>query len=786
MNTHFFKTAFRFVRRNKVFTAINMVGLSLALTVSFIILLYVINELSYNRFLKNNDKLYRVTLFNKAFDTHDTGTPYVFATGLTETLPQIDKVVRTRRVRKFSIKRNEEWLDVNEAIASEPDIFPLFEIDLHGESKECLNGMNTIVLSYDLANKIFADKDPLGQEVTCLINGEEQLMVVKGLYKNLPVNSSFQSDCFIDIQWTVNSINKAYEPYGMTNVEQQWDFPFWGTWVLLKSNVDVAQFQKTLAETTFGNKDQLVFGIQSYKDAYLYSDVWGGRRVGNLQNIKIFSSIALLILLAASFNYVILSTVISTTRSKEIAIRKTIGATKANTSIQIFGESVLMAFMSLPLAVVFMMVFKPFAEKLFQTDLTIIQSNIALYLMAYVGITLMIGIISGSYLNFYLARLNVIDILKNKRIARRKPIFRNALVLFQLVVFSVLISSMLVIRTQYQYGLNYNSGYEKDNIIVLDIGEGLKDYQILLDRLRTNPNVLCAGGTYFSLPMDPRMSSMYPSFEDESVSVKVDGMAVDYDFIEAMGLLVKEGRSFSKESGNDLQNAVILNEKAVQMLGIHDPVGKKLLDKTIIGVIKDFNLYSLRDAIPPLTIEIVDSYLNQIAIRYRENSLPLLLPFIKEQWNKLGEDRPFSYSTINDITASLYTDEQNLNSIVSIFSLVALFITALGLFGLILFVGKQHTKEIGIRKVMGCSRASIIYLFMTKNIQLATVSIIISIPLTFYFMTDWLNNFQYKINFPWWVFMVAFVALIVVVVSTIFYHSYKASSANPVDALRYE
>jgi putative ABC transport system permease protein len=295
-----------------------------------------------------------------------------------------------------------------------------------------------------------------------------------------------------------------------------------------------------------------------------------------------------------------------------------------------------------------------------------------------------------------------------------------------------------------------------------------------------------AAGVMNGLPMQGSMSTMYSNFRNPETKIKVEGLAVDYNFITTMGIPVLKGREFSEEFGSDLTQSVILNEAAVKALGITDPIGQKLGESNIIGVVKDFNLHSLHTDIPPLSIHMTDKYIQQVAVHYRTGMMNNLLPFIESEWKKAAPDRPFRYSTIESLIASLYSSEKNLSTIVSIFALFTLLIAAFGLFGLVLFVSKSRTKEIGIKKVFGSSGKAIIRSFLRSNLLLVFISSLISIPVTIYFMNRWLNNFVFKTSISPWVFIVSFVVSALVVTTTVFFHSYKASRTNPVEALRYE
>jgi putative ABC transport system permease protein len=295
-----------------------------------------------------------------------------------------------------------------------------------------------------------------------------------------------------------------------------------------------------------------------------------------------------------------------------------------------------------------------------------------------------------------------------------------------------------------------------------------------------------AAGTMEGLPMRSSMSSMISNFKDKENKVKVEGLAIDYNFLKTMGISITEGRDFSEEFGSDMSKSVILNESAIKQLDITNPIGKMMGNTEIIGVIKDFNLHSIHTEIPPMMITMTDRYIEQVAIRYKPGSLQGLLPFLEKEWKKAAPDRPFSYSTIEEVIENLYSSEKNLSTIVSIFALFTLLIAALGLLGLTLFVARSRTKEIGIKKVFGSSGKNIIYSFLKGNLGMVVVASLLSIPVTFYFMTRWLNNFSYRTTINCWVFAIAFAVALIVVLATVLIHSYRASRINPVEALRYE
>jgi len=783
-------TALRFLKQNKVFAGINMMGLSIALAVSFIILLYVINELSYNSYHKNRNQIYRVLNYSVNFKSTQSVTPYILATALKKEFPQVEKTISERSIKGFKLKVKDEFVNVSNVISTDSEIFDFFTIPLidGAQKHDLLVDQNAIVLSRELAEKLFGDTDPIGKEVVGQIKKEEQIFVVKGIFENIPVNSTFRAQCFVNKKWSINEINKTFE---INNAEVSWNSDFWTTWVLLTKDCDVDGLEKqfrAFERKNLGDKPNNNYSLQNLSDVYLGSEEVQSEGIkGNMNNVKLFSAIALLIMLVASINYIILSTAVSSGRAKEIGIRKTNGAGINSIRSQLLSESILIALLVLPIALFLAWFAFPYAGKLFQTQLQIINSNIIVYIVVYLSLTIFIGAVSGLYTSAHLSKLTVMDILRGTKQSGKGMIsFRSVLIVLQLVIFCTFVSGTLIIRSQYRFALEKDLGYFNKDVLLIKVGYDFKGYSAFINGLKSYPNVIMAAGVMDRLPMEVSGITMVPHYQNKEVNVQVEILAIDFNFLKAMGIPIIKGRDFSEVFGGDLTKSVILNERAVKQLGIINPIGEKFLGKTIIGVVKDFNLHTIRTEIPPLFLFLSDSYIEQVAVHYKTGALKALLPVIELELKKAAPGLPFSYSSIEDHIESLYASEKNLNIIVSIFALFTMLIAAFGLFGLTLFVAKNRTKEIGIKKVFGSSEQLIVFSFLKESIILVLVAGVISIPITIYFMNRWLNNFAYKVDISWWIFVVSIVLAAIVVLSTVVVHSIRASRINPVEALRYE
>lgn len=787
MFRNYLKSALRFLKHNKVFAVINLTGLSIALAASFIILLYVINELSYDTYNENRKNVYRVTNYYSDFKQTMAGTPFVLASTLRNDFPQVEAATNLRPAM-VQLRIKEEFIGAR-AMASNSDVFKIFTIPLlEGSIANILEDPNAIVISKKIAEKYFPGTDPTGNEIIGSVNNKQTVFIIKGVFQDIPVNSTLRADCFINNRHTLDPINESFK---VTNADVNWGFDFWNTWVLLADGTRAGEIEDQFGDFMkrhISENPHNIYSLQNLTDVYLKSaEVANSGISGNIKNIRLFSLIAFLIVLVAAINYIILSTAVSVSRSREIGIRKTFGAADNNIRTQLLSESLILVVIVLPVVILLARLALPVAGKLFQTKLEIIPANIPLYIGVYILVTILIGFFSGIYTSSYLSSLKVMDILRNAlQTGRTKRLVRSSLIVIQLVIFCTFVASTLIIRSQYNYALTKDTGHYTHDIMVVELGRNFKEYTPFINNLKSNPDIIHAAGVMQALPMRGSMSTMYPSFENPENKVKVEGLAVDYNFIETMGIPVLNGRDFSTDFGSDMTQSCLLNETAVKALGIKDPVGQKLGSMNIIGVVKDFNLHSIHSEVPPLSITMTDRYIQQVAIHYKAGTLNAILPFIEEEWKSVAQGRPFRYSTIESMIEEQYASEKNLSSIVSIFALFTLLIAALGLFGLVLFIGRSRTKEIGIKKVFGSEGKAIVYSFLRSNIFLVFIATVISIPLTFYFMMKWLNNFAFRTSISPWVFVIAFIVSSVVVTATVFFHSYKASRINPVDALKHE
>ncbi len=431
-------------------------------------------------------------------------------------------------------------MDVPGAVGTDSEIFDIFTLPLvFGNLKQnLLEDQNSIVLSRELSEKIFPGQNPVGESVVGMTNKEEHVFTITGVYENIPENSTLRAQCLINSRWTLAPINSSFKA---TDADKNWDYTFWNTYVLLSKDCNAQSLEKQFRAfeiKNIGEKPPYNYSLQNLSDIYLHSDnVINTRITGSIKSIRLYSAIALLIVLVATFNYIILSTAVSTYRTKEIGIRKTYGAANKKIKNQLLGESILLALIVLPVALFLTWISLPYAGRLFQTQLHIISSNVLMYILVYLSLTLIIGFISGIYTSYYLSGLKVMDILRNTIYSGKRKLFvRSSLILVQLVIFCSFVSSTLIIRSQYQYALKKDLGYYNQDIVIIDMGRDFKGYSAYLNSIKSNPNVIMAAGTMEGLPMQNSGTGIMPNFQDNNIQVQVESMSVDYNFLKTMGI----------------------------------------------------------------------------------------------------------------------------------------------------------------------------------------------------------------------------------------------------------
>ncbi|MEE9441909.1 MAG: ABC transporter permease [candidate division Zixibacteria bacterium] len=777
---------------HKGYAAINIIGLSVGLACSLIIMLFVMDELSFDACHKKADRIYRVLTFNEGFEARTPETSFLLAPTLKDNFPEIEYTARIRFV-SCRIKNNEGWQRGRRFYAADPEIFNIFTIPLvRGNQDQALAARFSVILSENMVQRHFPDSDPIGQNLLINCRGEEINLTVTGVMENLPRKSSFKADFISSLNIGQIYLQRLFKSYNLS-LDDSWDQKHYRTYLLLSENAkaDILSKDIPIRLKQYNEKAETDAQIlQALPDFYLNSSHIVNHHMasGNLQNIYIFSAVAFLILILAGANYGILSMARSLIRTKEYGVRKIIGASSAMIVRQIIGESLLTTISALPIAIVLIEIFLPFVNRLFVTQL---ESNFYSNWSFWIGtllIIIFIGVASSIYQAFVISKFNPIAIFnKNAMLGSGKSIFRRIIVTAQLVIFVSLTASSLVIYKQIDHSISGEVGFDRQNVLATSISRDIRGkYETIKNELGNIPGVIGVSGTSILPPNDGYAIMPFPTALDSTVTKTVEGISIDYDFFSTLGLTILEGRDFSPDMDAPGTNSVILNETAVKELGVENPVGKILGGYKIIGVVKDFHQHSFRMEIKPMVFDLNPQYISDILVRVNPENATETVAAINKSWSELYSSASSDFHYLAEYFESTYHEERNFSQIILYFTLLAIGIASLGLLGLSSFMGERRSKEIGIRKVFGASIPNIVVLLIKEFVLLVILASIISWPIIHYVMSHWLENFVYRIDIGVQPVLIGLVLGLIITCIAAGYHSLKAALSNPVDAIKYE
>ena len=796
MIKNYFKIFLRNLKKNKGYSFLNIFGLSASLALVFLIVLYVRYETTYDNYNKKAERIYRVLTHEEYLDWITPGTSYLLAPVLRDEYPEVEAVARTRGIA-VEIQHNEifEWNYFN---CVDSDILDILTLEfVYGSRENALTEPYDILLSETRAAKYFPDENPVGKILSVRICGEIIDFTVKGVLKNVPKNSTFWMPFLVNIDIAKNFFQFIQERYASGEYEEHWYLTYYLTYVLLKEDCDSKIFIEKINEIPARYHEegmQTSYDLQPLRKIYLHSNDFTNNSTisGNLSEIYLFSSIAFLILFIACTNFIILSTAQSMLRSKEIAIRKVVGAERKSLVKQILFESVFTVFISCLVAVGLTYLFRPAIAKFLHTTLEIDYIKDYVYPLSLLLITLFVGLASGSFTAFHISRLNPMIILKSRiSTTSSKSLFRRIVICLQMIIFICLISSSLIIFKQLYFVINSDMGFDKEQLLSLELtsGDFSEHYEAFMTELSKYPDIISATGAMDLPPEDSRTIIDVPLLDDSTQTILAEYNQVDYNFFETFKIELVSGRYFSREFTEDAQNSMILNETAVRKLHLNDPIGQIINNKQVIGVVKDFHYRSLYYEIEPIIIELSPlKIIGEVGIRISPYNVPKTIKHIENTWNDFnkGKEAPFKFLFIDEKINMIYRRIQNFGKTITYCTLFAIFVACLGLLGLTMFITKQKTKEIGIRKVFGASPFSILKHLSRELIWLSIISTLITVPIVIYLMNKWLENFAYKTEISFWIFIIAGLAGLGVSLLTMSFFSIKASLANPVDSMKYE
>ncbi|MTI88451.1 MAG: FtsX-like permease family protein [Balneolaceae bacterium] len=807
MLKHILLVIYRNIKRFKSYSFINIFGLALGMAVSILILLYIQDELSYDRYHDNSDRIYRVSRewINQDGKTnlHLGHTAPPFAPLLEEDFEPVKEAVRFLQISPL-VKYEGKTFVENRFFFADADLFKVFSWEmLQGDPATALTYPDGVVLTRSTAKKYFGDTDPMGKPIDVEIDGMPLQFQVKGVMEDIPENSHFQFDFLASMEPVVQFYGgqeQFMSSFGSNN---------FATYLLLPEdyNPDLLQAQlpnfidKHMAPNQDGSpaSTSTQLNLWPLTDIHLYSQLDSEVEAnGNIEYVYIYTAIAIFILLIACINFMNLSTARSARRAIEVGLRKVIGADRRSLINQFVGESVFLSFIAMMVAIILAELSLPYFNSFIGKELSLNLLENYTHLIGLLGIIAFVGLIAGSYPAFFLSGFQPSKVLKGTfKIAGAHQKFRSVLVVSQFTISVALIASMGIVYNQLEFMQNKDLGFDKENIAVLPVSNQIvsnfTEYRQQLLQHSGIINVAEASRVPSGRLLDAQGTTAEVNGELQTINTRVADIHVSHNYLETFGISLIAGRDFDYNLASDSTEAFILNESAVKAIGWESP--EQALDKQfhyggrrghIIGVVRDFNFESLHQNIAPIVFLIPDTRIRNVAVKFKDTHRAEVLSFLEEKWTFWRPDYPFTYYFIEDNFEEQYASEQRLGQIFGAFAILAIIIASLGLFGLASFTAQQRIKEIGIRKTLGATISQIVVLISKRFTLLVLLSITLAIPIAWYAMDQWLGGFAYRIDVPLITFIWAGTAALAIAWITVSYQSIKAAMVNPVDSLRSE
>jgi putative ABC transport system permease protein len=805
MLKNYLKTAVRNLWKNKTFSLINIIGLAAGLAVCLMIVLFVVDELNYDRYNRNADRIYRVDaeiFFNNTGFSSST-SPEPLAPTLARNYPQVEQMARLNYQGDILVKKDDQNIQDHQAVFADSTLFKVFTIPMiEGDPATALNEPNSIVIDKTTAKKYFNSTDVVGK--TLYIDNSTTCKIT-GVIEDMPRQSHFH---FSFIRPLRDTYRGNADNWLSNNVQ---------SYILLKAGATQA-FLQSCVNTTVNNylskqlQSQLHASLADLKvkgdyfryplipltDIHLHSDKsYEIEANGDIAYVYIFAVIAVFILLIACVNFMNLSTARSANRAKEVGIRKVAGSTRSHLITQFLTESVVLSFISLVIALLICGLILPWFNQVANKQMHMSSLLSTWLLPVLLGLVALVGFVAGSYPAFYLSSFQPIKVLKGK-IAKgfKSSWLRSSLVVFQFAISIILIIGTIVIYNQLDYIRHRKVGYDREQVLVLHntypLDKQIKTFreEILkipgVEKITITSNLPTSSGFnqqgwFRDATLDPTKAIILTNFY------------VDENYIPTLGMQMVKGRNFSHDFASD-SSGIIINEAAAKLLGLKDPINQVLynaddnmkpIPSHILGVVKDFNFSSMHDKVGPLLIQLSNST-GGMALRVNTRNVASVLDKVKSKWDNMAPGQPFSYTFMDADFNNIYHAERRTGKLFISFAVFAIFIACLGLFGLVTYAAKQRTKEIGIRKVLGAKATGIVALLSRDFAKLVLIASLIAFPVGWWAMNKWLQSFAYRIHITAWVFVIAALLAVIIALITVSSQAIKAAVTNPVRSLRME
>lgn len=799
MLKNLFVIALRNITKDKTSSAINILGLTIGITCSLFLIMYIMHELSYDRYHKDAANIYRVVSQIKEPDNEFTWSvaQIPLADELRDNYPEVKNAVRFFGIGESLYKNGDKQFTEEEFYLADSTVFDMFSYEfMQGDINTALDKPFSIVLTEKVAIKYFGDAASALNQT--LQNQQNEDYKVTGVIRDVPLNSHFRFDALISRN-TMPDYQGSWGNFGVF------------TYIQLPENYDMAKMYASLSKIIKEKVDPIFeqyhisikYEIQPITRIHLHSKIQDeAEEGGDISFIYIFGSVAVFMLLIASINYMNLSTARSANRSKEVGIRKVMGSDRSQLVLQFLTETIVIAFVSLLLSVALIWLLLPAFNSLANKELEFSYILSPQILFSLIGILFFTGVVGGSYPAFYLSGFNPVQVLKGKLSSKGgSAFFRKVLVVKQFAISVFMLICTLIVYDQLQFLRSKDLGFEKEHLVRLTLNsrELAEKAPVLVEKLKQNPRIVSVGRAN-SAP-GQGVGKLLMKVEDNAgqlVDRGIDLFGADYDFVKTMGMTIVAGRDFSRDVISDTTYAVLVNEAMVRRMAWTDPIGKKFVfidgddaqpdvEKRVVGVLKDYHQNSLYDVIEPLMI-VLDKRLGMIFLRTGEGDVRESLASVETAWKEVYPNNPFEYNFLDQDFNSQYKADEKRSQIFTLFSGLTIVIACLGLFGLAAFTTEQRTKEIGIRKVVGAHVPGLVYLISKEFFLLVAIGLVIAFPLAWYFTGSWLETFAYRIELQqeWPTFILSSLIAMTITFVTVGYHVFRAATANPVRSLRDE
>ncbi len=805
MFKNYLKITLRNISRNKMYSALNIVGLAIGLACCILILLYVHDELSYDRFHENADSIYRVvpTFTTSERTMYLSTNAHVQGPMLKDDFPEVLEYVRFSGYRRRVLEYDNISFTEEHFLFADAAVFKVFSFDMIlGNPEEALVNPNTIVLTEEMAKKYFGSDDPMGKNITV---NYDTLFTVTGVIKNIPSASHLKPDFLasfstLGLKPSTNINNDLLNQvnyYTYVQLQEGTDFRVMEQKFTDGINRRIGAMLKQL-----GGSAEL--GLQPLTKIYLHSDrELESMQMGDITYVWLFSGIGIFILLLACLNFMNLSTARSANRAKEVGLRKVVGAQKTQLVRQFLGESMILTFISFILAIVLVLISMPFFRNISGKDILMNSLTNPAILVGFLGLFLIIGLIGGSYPAFFLSAFRPVEVIQGKlKKGAKSSVLRIVLVSFQFAVSIVLIIGTFTVNTQLKYVRSKNLGYDKEHVIAIQLrdDETSQKYEAIKEAIQRNPNVINVSASTTS-PLGTSDFSAHHAVGKPADEINMFwSQMVDDQYVATYKMEIVAGRNFSKDFTSDKEQSIIINETAVKKLGWQDDPTHQQIERftgtgpnerrvyNVVGVVKDYHFQSLHEEIQPMILYYTSPYgnFNLISVRIRPENVQETITFLETTWKQFDSQYPFEYAFVDDQYDALYRTEVRLGKLFSYFTTLAIIIGCLGLFGLTSFTTEQRTKEIGIRKVLGASINGIIYMLVRDFTKWVFLAVVVAWPIGYLVMNKWLNNFAYRANLGLWIFLSSALLALVISIATVSFQSIKAALANPANSIRTE